>query len=316
MGPGKYGRKAAKQVHSVAVVRARTVSHVEVLTPEERAALAGRSPGGASDAPAEATGALTTEQQFQIAANRAMALARRAASAAAKAGTPPALTDLLTEETWRRELAGELERPHAVRLTAFLATEWRTQSVFPSQPLIFRAFNSCPFERVRVVIIGQDPYHNDGQAMGLSFSVPPGQKVPSSLQNMYRELADDCGCAVPNHGDLEKWASQGVFLLNAVLTVRAHAAASHAKHGWEPITDAAIRALSAHRKGLVFMLWGRFAQQKAALIDTSRHHVLTAAHPSGLSARKGFFGCKHFSKANALLAKEGLPQIDWCIGRV
>ena len=172
--------------------------------------------------------------------------------------------------------------------------------------------NSC-VAQVKVVIIGQDPYHQPGNACGLSFSVPPGVKVPSSLQNIFKEIREDIGCPKPTHGSLDAWARQGVLLLNAVLTVRANTAASHSKKGWENLTDAAITQLSEQRTGLVFLLWGKFAQDKAKLIDGSKHHVLMSAHPSGLSAHRGFFGCRHFSKTNAVLAAANIEPIDWCI---
>ncbi|KAK9868074.1 hypothetical protein WJX84_007021 [Apatococcus fuscideae] len=226
------------------------------------------------------------------------------------------LIDLLTEPSWRAALRNELAKPSFTQLQDFLSSEWRTQQIFPPKDSIFRAMNSCPLSDVRVVIIGQDPYHNDGQAMGLSFSVPPGQPIPSSLKNIFKELKDDCGCSLPNHGSLEHWAKQGVLLLNTVLTVRAHTANSHAKKGWEAFTDAAIRAISLKREGVVFLLWGKPAQQKGQLINPLRHHTLTSFHPSGLSASRGFFGCKHFSKTNALLAKAGMPQVDWQIPSV
>jgi uracil-DNA glycosylase len=179
--------------------------------------------------------------------------------------------------------------------------------------LIFNAFNHTPFDKVKVVLLGQDPYHGPGQAHGLCFSVQRGVPPPPSLKNMFKELRDDVGFRIPAHGNLEAWADQGVFLLNATLTVRAGEAGSHQGKGWETFTAAAVRRLSEKREGLVFLLWGRFAHQKEALIDTSRHHVLKAAHPSPLSAHNGFFGCRHFSKANALLEKQGLKPIDWQI---
>lgn len=228
-------------------------------------------------------------------------------------GTQPDLLGLLADESWRRELGREFKKPYMAKLETFLHQEWASHKVFPPQNLIFRAMNGTPFDQVRVVILGQDPYHNDGQAMGLSFSVPAGQKVPSSLQNIYKELKDDCGCQPPKHGDLQAWSDQGVLLLNAALTVRAHEANSHAKKGWQELTTAAIKALSARRRGLVFLLWGKNAQAVEPLIAQGKHHVLKSVHPSGLSAHRGFFGCKHFSKANQLLVTEGMPPIDWQI---
>ena len=213
---------------------------------------------------------------------------------------------------------GEFEQGYFRDLKKFLLEEKQNGAVvYPPGPLIFNAFNHTPFDKVKVVILGQDPYHGPGQAHGLSFSVPPGVRQPPSLQNIFKELhadlKDDGGFVIPNHGNLEKWADQGVFLLNAVLTVRAGAPASHAGHGWEKFTAAAVERLSEKRKGLVFLLWGRHAHEKAALIDASKHHVLKAPHPSPFSAHSGFFGCRHFSKANALLRKEGLTPIDWQI---
>eukprot|EP00897_Mesotaenium_endlicherianum_P002555 jgi/Mesen1/2327/ME000155S01418 len=226
----------------------------------------------------------------------------------------PKLAELLQEDSWRRHLAAELEAPYLARLDTFLRSEAARQvAICPPPEDVFRAYQLCPLERARVVIIGQDPYHSPGQAQGLAFSVPQGVRVPSSLQNVYAEIRSDLGCPTPPHGNLQKWCSQGVMLLNTSLTVAAGAPASHSKQGWENFTDATIRVLSEQRRGLVFLLWGAHAHKKEALIDKSKHHVLKAAHPSGLSAHRGFFGCKHFSKANALLQKEGLEPIDWQI---
>ena len=178
--------------------------------------------------------------------------------------------------------------------------------------MLFNAFNQTPFDKVKVVILGQDPYHNPGQAHGLSFSVPNGIKPPPSLMNMYKEIQKDIGVAMPaEYGNLTRWAQQGVLLLNAILTVRANEPASHAKIGWMDFTDAVIKKISDEKKGIVFLLWGKFAQDKQSLIDETKHHVLKAAHPSPFSADKGFFGCRHFSKTNELLTAQGLPPIDW-----
>ncbi|KAK9808486.1 hypothetical protein WJX73_000220 [Symbiochloris irregularis] len=241
------------------------------------------------------------------------AVAPAAASTQPSAQQQSVLQALLTDEGWKSALKNEFRKPYFQRLETFLKAEWKQHQVYPVRDHIFRAMNTCPLDNVKVVILGQDPYHNVGQAMGLSFSVPRGQPVPSSLKNIYTELRTDCQCTPPTHGDLQQWADQGVLLLNTSLTVRAHQANSHAKKGWEDFTDAAIKALSTNRKGLVFLLWGRNAQQKAAkgVIDKGRHHVLMSAHPSGLSANKGFFGCKHFSQANTFLQKEGLQPINW-----
>src|SRR5690606_3533906 len=197
-------------------------------------------------------------------------------------------------------------------LKAFLKQEQQMYRVFPPNKLIFNAFNHTSFDHVKVVILGQDPYHNIGQAHGLSFSVPPGIEIPPSLRNMYKELSTDIpGFNIPAHGDLTAWADQGVLLLNATLTVRAHTAGSHQGKGWELFTDRAISALSQQREGIVFLLWGRYAKNKAAIIDHRKHLILTAAHPSPLSAHNGFFGCRHFSKANDYLIKTGNEPINW-----
>ncbi|MBR1785052.1 MAG: uracil-DNA glycosylase [Bacteroidales bacterium] len=212
------------------------------------------------------------------------------------------------DPSWYEVLRPQFEEPYFAELKQFLVEERARYTCYPPGSLIFNAFNSTPFDKVRVVILGQDPYHEPGQAMGLCFSVPGGVAVPPSLVNIIKEINTDLGLCIPaTRGDLSGWAEQGVLLLNATLTVRAHQAGSHQHHGWERFTDAAIQALSQHRDGLVFMLWGSYAMAKRSLIDTTRHHVLTAPHPSPLSAYRGFFGCRHFSKANALL---GQP-IDW-----
>ena len=215
------------------------------------------------------------------------------------------------EESWRSHLQGEFDKPYFATLTQFVRSEYATRQIFPPGRQIFNAFDLCPFDRVKVVIIGQDPYHGDGQANGLCFSVNPGTPFPPSLQNIFKEISDDLGRPMPTDGDLSRWARQGVLLLNATLTVRAHQAGSHQGKGWEQFTDAVIHELSAHRDHLVFMLWGSYAKAKGAQIDTSRHCILTAAHPSPLSAYRGFFGCHHFSLANAYLTSHGLTPIDW-----
>ena len=215
------------------------------------------------------------------------------------------------EESWRTHLQGEFDKPYFATLTQFVRSEYATRQIFPPGRQIFNAFDLCPFDRVKVVIIGQDPYHDDGQANGLCFSVNPGTPFPPSLQNIFKEISDDLGRPMPTDGDLSRWARQGVLLLNATLTVRAHQAGSHQSKGWEQFTDAVIHELSAHREHLVFMLWGSYAKAKGAQIDTSRHCILTAAHPSPLSAYRGFFGCHHFSLANAYLTSHGLTPIDW-----
>ena len=219
--------------------------------------------------------------------------------------------DVKIEESWKRVLAPEFEKPYFRELAAQLHKEKREgRTIYPPGPLIFNAFNLTPFDSVKVVIIGQDPYHGPGQAEGLSFSVPHGVTLPPSLVNIYREIESDLGVQLHKDGSLRGWAEQGVFLLNAVLTVRAGEPTSHSRIGWAQFTDAVIRTLSERREGLVFLLWGNFARSKRDLIDTSRHFVLEAAHPSPL-ARGAFFGCRHFSKTNRILTERGLPPIDW-----
>ena len=219
--------------------------------------------------------------------------------------------DVTIESGWKGLLQGEFDKPYFAALAEFLRGEKRSGKViYPPGPLIFNAFNLTPPDKVKVVIIGQDPYHNPGQAEGLSFSVPHGAPLPPSLRNIYREIETDLGITLRKDGSLEGWARQGVFLLNAILTVEASRPASHAQSGWATFTDAVIRTLSEKREGLVFLLWGSFARSKKELIDTSRHHVLEAAHPSPL-ARGAFFGCRHFSKANAILESSGRAPIDW-----
>ena len=216
------------------------------------------------------------------------------------------------EESWKRELDEEFHKEYFASLKEFLVTEKQNDFVvYPPGSLIFNAFNTTPFDSVKVIILGQDPYHGPGQAHGLSFSVQMGVKPPPSLVNIFKELRDDVGFKIPDHGNLEKWARQGVLLLNASLTVRAGQPASHQGHGWEQFTAAAVKKLSDKREGLVFLLWGKPAQEKEVLIDTFKHHVLKAPHPSPFSADRGFFGCKHFSKANALLTAAGKTPIDW-----
>lgn len=217
--------------------------------------------------------------------------------------------------SWKSYLDPEFEKDYMLQLKTFLASEKQNgYTILPRSKEVFNAFNHTPFDQVKIVIIGQDPYHGVGQAHGLSFSVRKGIAIPPSLQNIYKELINDIPeFSYPPHGELTQWADQGVLLLNATLTVRASQAGSHQQKGWEIFTDKAISVLNEHRSGLIFMLWGRFAQQKIPLIDTSRHHVLTAAHPSPFSAYNGFFGCKHFSKANSILLEEGTQAVDWQI---
>ena len=219
--------------------------------------------------------------------------------------------DVKIEESWKQVLAPEFEKPYFQELARQLHEEKRAgRVIYPPGPLIFNAFNLTPFDKVKVVILGQDPYHGPGQAEVLSFSVPHGIPLPPSLVNIYKEIETDLGVRLHKDGSLRGWAEQGVFLLNAILTVRAGQPTSHSRIGWAEFTDAVIRTLSEQRKGLVFLLWGNFARSKRDLIDTSRHTVLEAPHPSPL-ARGAFFGCKHFSKANQVLLSEGLQPIDW-----
>lgn len=215
------------------------------------------------------------------------------------------------EESWKEVLKDEFEKPYFKILTDFVRKEYQTQTVYPPAKLIFNAFDLCPFDKVKVVIIGQDPYHGPGQAHGLCFSVNDGIDVPPSLVNIYKEIKEDLGIEPPASGNLERWAKQGVLLLNATLTVRARTAGSHQNKGWEEFTDRAIKELSEKRKDVVFMLWGSYAQKKGAIIDTKKHCVLTSVHPSPLSAYRGFLGCKHFSKANEYLKSKGLAEICW-----
>ena len=217
------------------------------------------------------------------------------------------------EASWKETLWDEFNSSYFIQLKTFIKEEKEKYSIYPPGSLIFTAFNSTPFHHVKAVIIGQDPYHGKGQAHGLCFSVPAGISKPPSLVNIFKELQDDLGIKIPLSGSLQKWASQGVLLLNATLTVRANQAGSHQNKGWETFTDAAIRALSEKREGIVFLLWGNFAAAKEPLIDTSKHHVLKAAHPSPFSAYRGFFGCKHFSKTNNILISQGKTPIDWTI---
>ncbi|WP_315351938.1 uracil-DNA glycosylase [Phocaeicola abscessus] len=215
------------------------------------------------------------------------------------------------ESTWRQVLSPEFEKPYFLRLTEFVRREYRVTTCYPPGKLIFNAFNLCPFDQVKVVLIGQDPYHEPGQAVGLCFSVNDGIPYPPSLQNIFKEIQADLGEAVLSTGNLTHWAKQGVLLLNATLTVRAHRAGSHQGKGWEEFTDAAIRALAEQREHLVFILWGAYAQKKGAFIDRNRHLVLTSAHPSPLSASHGFFGNKHFSRTNDYLTAHGETSIAW-----
>lgn len=221
----------------------------------------------------------------------------------------------LINESWRAVLADEFEKPYMKNLRAFLQREKQEEKViFPPGPLIFNAFDHTPFEEVKVVILGQDPYHGNGQAHGLSFSVHKGVGIPPSLRSIYKELQSDIsGFVIPQHGELTQWADQGVLLLNGTLTVRKAEPASHHKKGWEIFTDQVIRTLSEKRSGVIFLLWGKNAQTKIPLIDEKKHTILTAAHPSPYSAYNGFFGCRHFSKTNEILKNQGKTPINWQI---
>jgi len=214
---------------------------------------------------------------------------------------------------WQRALAPEFRKPYYRKLYETIVREYASRIIYPPSEDLFSAYEATPLEQVKVVILGQDPYHEPGQAHGMCFSVRPGVEIPPSLANIYQELHEDLGCDIPDNGYLMKWAKQGVFLLNTVLTVRAHAANSHRGIGWEEFTDATIRVLNGQDVPIVFLLWGRPAQMKASLLNNPRHLVLTAPHPSPLSAYRGFFGCRHFSKANAFLTANGLAPIDWQI---
>lgn len=215
------------------------------------------------------------------------------------------------ERSWKEVLQREFEQDYFCNLVAFVKQEYASGTVFPPGNEIFAAFDATPFDRVKVVIIGQDPYHGEGQANGLCFSVAEGIQFPPSLQNIFKEIHDDIGTEIPTSGDLSRWAKQGVLLLNATLTVRAHCAGSHQGKGWEIFTDAVIRHLAENREHLVFMLWGSYAIKKGAFIDRNRHCVLTSPHPSPLSAYRGFFGNHHFSKANAYLQSHSIEPIKW-----
>nr|KAJ0189933.1 hypothetical protein LSAT_V11C800402080 [Lactuca sativa] len=290
---------------------------------------------------------LNEEQKLRVQFNQSLAKAKRnlkicagrvSKSTSGEGLGSMKLEELLVEETWLEALPGEFQKPYAKKLSEFVKAEIQSPiPIYPPQHLIFNALNSTPFDKVKAVIIGQDPYHGPGQAMGLSFSVPEGIKVPSSLVNIYKELQQDLQCLIPSHGNLERWAVQGVLLLNAVLTgktktlelsewiksketplyiilfysVRQHQANSHAKKGWEQFTDSVIETISRKKKGIVFLLWGNYAQAKSRLIDESKHHILKAAHPSGLSAHRGFFGCRHFSRTNRILEEAATSPIDW-----
>lgn len=215
------------------------------------------------------------------------------------------------EESWSRVLAEEFEKNYFKQLTGFVREEYQKQTIYPKGKDIFRAFDKCPFDQVKVVILGQDPYHGPGQANGLCFSVREGMPFPPSLTNIFKEIKNDLGKDIPPNGSLDRWADQGVLLLNATLTVRAHQAGSHQKKGWEEFTDAVIARLAHEKEGLVYLLWGNYAQKKASIVDRDKNLVLKSVHPSPLSAHRGFFGCAHFSQANDYLKQIGKKPIVW-----
>lgn len=219
--------------------------------------------------------------------------------------------DVKIEPSWKEALKDEFGKDYFGKLTDFVKTEYSSKQIFPAGSQIFNAFDQCPFDKVKVVIIGQDPYHGPGQAHGLCFSVNDGVAFPPSLLNIFKEIERDLGIPYPQSGNLTRWAQQGVLLLNATLTVEAHKAGSHQGKGWETFTDAAIRKLATEKQNIVFMLWGSYAQQKGAMIDASKHLVLKSVHPSPLSAYRGFIGCGHFSQANQFLEAKGLDKINW-----
>ena len=219
--------------------------------------------------------------------------------------------DVKIAEDWKEILQGEFDKPYFEELTRFVRSEYAAGQIFPAGRNIFRAFDKCPFETLKVVVIGQDPYHGVGQANGLCFSVNDGVPFPPSLQNIFQEIRDDVGTPVPSSGNLDRWAEQGVLLLNSVLTVRAHQAASHAGRGWEQFTDAVVRIIAERKQELVYMLWGSYAPRKGQMADPSRNLILKSVHPSPLSVYRGFFGCRHFSQANAYLESVGKTPIVW-----
>lgn len=224
---------------------------------------------------------------------------------------PPNIMNVKIADDWREVLADEFQKPYFEQLAEFVRNEYATRRIYPRGSNIFRAFDKCPFNSLKVVIIGQDPYHGPGQANGLCFSVGDGIPFPPSLQNIFKEVHSDTGAPIPASGNLDRWAEQGVLLLNAVLTVREHEAASHSDHGWETFTDAVVRAIAKHKEGIVYMLWGSYAQRKGAIADPSHNLILKAVHPSPLSVYRGFFGCRHFSKANTYLQSIGKTPIIW-----
>lgn len=219
--------------------------------------------------------------------------------------------DVRIAEDWKEILCDEFSKPYFEELVSFVKQEYASGEIFPAGRNIFRAFDKCPFDKLKVVIIGQDPYHGEGQANGLCFSVNEGTPFPPSLKNIFKEVSDDIGTPIPTSGELDRWAEQGVLLLNSVLTVRAHNAASHAGRGWERFTDAVVKAIAERKQGVVYMLWGSYAQRKGSIADSRQNLILHAVHPSPLSAYRGFFGCKHFSQANHYLISIGKEPVVW-----
>ena len=219
--------------------------------------------------------------------------------------------DVKIEQSWKERLLPEFDKAYFKELVSFVKTEYGTKQIFPPGSLIFNAFDHCPFDQVKAVIVGQDPYHGPGQANGLCFSVADGVRHPPSLQNIFKEIQNDLGQPIPESGNLERWADQGVLLLNATLTVEARKAGSHQNKGWEQFTDEVLRVISKDKENVVFLLWGAYAQKKGALVDGGKHLILKAPHPSPFSAHSGFFGCKHFSKTNQYLSSKGLRPISW-----
>lgn len=219
--------------------------------------------------------------------------------------------DVRIADDWKALLAAEFDKPYFRSLVEFVRSEYASTTIYPKGGNIFRAFDKCPVDKLKVVIIGQDPYHGEGQANGLCFSVAQGVPFPPSLQNIFKEVNSDTGAAIPTSGELDRWAEQGVLLLNSVLTVRAHQAASHAGRGWEQFTDAVVRAIAQNKSGIVYMLWGSYAQKKGAIASAASNLILKSVHPSPLSSYRGFFGCRHFSKANQYLVEQGKEPIVW-----
>ena len=219
--------------------------------------------------------------------------------------------DVRIADDWKALLADEFDKPYFRSLVEFVRSEYASTTIYPKGGNIFRAFDKCPVDKLKVVIIGQDPYHGEGQANGLCFSVAQGVPFPPSLQNIFKEVKSDTGAAIPTSGELDRWAEQGVLLLNSVLTVRAHQAASHAGRGWEQFTDAVVRAIAQNKSGIVYMLWGSYAQKKGAIASAASNLILKSVHPSPLSSYRGFFGCRHFSKANQYLVEQGKEPIAW-----